>query len=148
VALELGQQRDLDVAEKLRHEVEAECRTWLDRMLIAESQEQGIIDLRPEACDSYAIRANRHLLVDRARRLERYGLTDGIDTGRWAIRDDAERSGQEEVFANVTERPLDLAFCLTFAGRGGLHPVIKPLSRGPSMASEAAMWQRRTVGRF
>jgi type IV secretory pathway VirD2 relaxase len=92
VTLELGQQSELEVAAKLRHEVEAERLTRLDRMLIAESQEQGIIDLRTDASDSYTVRANRSLLIDRAKRLERYGLADEIDTGRWAIRDDAEQT--------------------------------------------------------
>lgn len=92
VTLELGQQSELEVAEKLRHEVEAERLTRLDRMLIAESQEQAIIDLRPDGSDSYTVRANRALLIDRAKRLERYGLADEIDTGRWAIREDAEQT--------------------------------------------------------
>jgi type IV secretory pathway VirD2 relaxase len=92
VTLELGQQSELEVAEKLRHEVESERLTRLDRMLIAESQEQGIIDLRPDASDSYTVRANRSLLIDRAKRLERYGLADEVDTGHWAIRDDAEQT--------------------------------------------------------
>nr|WP_299496331.1 DUF3363 domain-containing protein [uncultured Rhizobium sp.] len=92
VTLELGQQSELEVAEKLRHEVAAERLTRLDRMLIAESQERGIVDLRPDASDSYTVRANRALLIDRAKRLERYGLADEIETGRWAIRDDAEQT--------------------------------------------------------
>ncbi|MDH4442700.1 MAG: DUF3363 domain-containing protein [Rhizobium sp.] len=92
VTLELGQQSELEVSEKLRHEVEAERLTRLDRMLIAESQEQGIIDLRDDASDSYTVRANRSLLIDRAKWLERYGLADEIDTGRWTIRDDAEQT--------------------------------------------------------
>ncbi|EHS51277.1 hypothetical protein PDO_1999 [Rhizobium sp. PDO1-076] len=92
VTLELGQQSELEVAEKLRHEIEAERLTRLDRMLIAESREQGIVDLRPDASDSYTVRANRSLLIDRAKRLERYGLADEINTGRWAIRDNAEQT--------------------------------------------------------
>lgn len=92
VTLELGQQSELEIAEKLRQEVEAERLTRLDRMLIAESQEQGILDLRPDASDSYTVRANRSLLIERVKRLERYGLADEIDTGRWAIRDDAEQT--------------------------------------------------------
>jgi type IV secretory pathway VirD2 relaxase len=92
VTLQLGPQSELEVAEKLRPEVESERLTRLDRMLIAESQEQGIIDLRPDASDSYTVRANRALLIDRAKRLERYGLADEIETGRWTIRDDAEQT--------------------------------------------------------
>ncbi len=92
VTLELGQQTELDVADKLRQEIDAERLTRLDRMLIAEQQEQGVIDLRPDASDSYTMRSNRHLLIDRAKRLERYGIAATIDPGRWVLRDDTERT--------------------------------------------------------
>jgi len=85
VTLELGPQTELDVARKLASEVDAERLTRLDRMLIAEQGEQGIVDLRPNASDSYPIRANRHLLIDWAKRLERYGLIREIEPGRWAL---------------------------------------------------------------
>lgn len=111
MTLELGQQSELEVAEKLRHEVEAERLTRLDRILIAESQEQGIIDLRPDASDSYTVRANRLLLIDRAKRLERYGLADEIGTGRWTIRDDAEQTlralGERGDIIKTMRRALD-----------------------------------------
>ncbi len=56
MTLETGPaERNWRVAAKLRHEVEAERLTRLDRMLIVESQEQGIIDLRPDASDSYTV---------------------------------------------------------------------------------------------
>ena len=71
VTLELGPQTELDVARKLASEVDSERLTRLDRMLIAEQGEQGLVDLRPNVSDSYPIRANRHLLIDRAKRLER-----------------------------------------------------------------------------
>jgi len=85
VTLELGPQTELDVARKLASEVDAERLTRLDRMLIAEQGEQGLVDLRPNASDSYPVRANRHLLIDRAKRLERYGLAHEIEPGRWAL---------------------------------------------------------------
>jgi type IV secretory pathway VirD2 relaxase len=81
VTLELGPQTELDVARKLAGEVDAERLTRLDRMLTAEQQEQGLVDLRPDASDSYPIRANRHLLIDRAKRLERYGPHRGDRVG-------------------------------------------------------------------
>ncbi|WP_375165991.1 relaxase/mobilization nuclease domain-containing protein, partial [Chelativorans sp.] len=68
VTLELGPQTEADLIRKLSAEVEAERLTRLDRMLIAESEEHGIIDLCPHAGDSYTVRANRHLLIDRAKR--------------------------------------------------------------------------------
>lgn len=90
VTLELGPQTELDVARKLATEVEAERLTRLDKMLIAEQQDQGVVDLRPDAAESYTVRANRHLLIDRAKRLERYDLATETEPGRWAISDKAE----------------------------------------------------------
>ncbi|WP_309085759.1 DUF3363 domain-containing protein [Chelativorans sp.] len=91
VTLELGPQTEADLTRKLSVEVEAERLTRLDRMLIAESEEHGIIDLCPHAGDSYTVRANRHLLIDRAKRLQRYGLASEIDPGRWTLAENAER---------------------------------------------------------
>ena len=90
VTLELGPQTELDVARKLATEVEAERLTRLDKMLIAEQQDQGIVDLRPDAAERYTVRANRHLLIDRAKRLERYDLATETEPGRWTISDKAE----------------------------------------------------------
>ena len=97
VTLELGPLTELDVARKLATEVDAERLTRLDRMLIAEQGEHGLVDLRPNASDSYPIRANRHLLIDRAKRLERYGLAREIEpgSGRWAITARAEDTLRE-----------------------------------------------------
>ncbi|MFG1352836.1 relaxase/mobilization nuclease domain-containing protein, partial [Xanthobacter autotrophicus] len=92
VTLELGPQTELDVAQKLRREVGAERLTRLDRMLLAEQEERGIVDLRPDASDSYTVRANRHLLVDRAKRLERYDLAEEVEPARWRLKADAERT--------------------------------------------------------
>lgn len=89
---ELGPQTELDVARKRRQEVEAERLTPLDRMLIAEQHESGIVDLRPNLGDSHTARTNRYLLIDRAKKLERFGLASEIETGRWVISDRAERT--------------------------------------------------------
>jgi uncharacterized protein DUF3363 len=64
-------------------------------MLIAEQGEQGLVDLRPNASESYPIRANRYLLIDRARRLERYGLAREVEPGRWALTGNAEDTLRE-----------------------------------------------------
>jgi type IV secretory pathway VirD2 relaxase len=90
VTLELGPQTELDVARKLETEVDAERLTRLDRMLITEQQEKGVVDLRPDAAESYTVRANRHFLIDRAKKLERYDLATETEPGRWAISEKAE----------------------------------------------------------
>ena len=90
VTLELGHQSEIDVARKLASEVDAERLTRLDRMLLAEQRDQGVVDLRPGEGGSYPIRENRHLLISRAKRLERYGLATETEPGRWVVADKAE----------------------------------------------------------
>ncbi|WP_298355290.1 DUF3363 domain-containing protein [Rhodoblastus sp.] len=90
MTLELGPQTEIELQDKLRHEVEAECLTRLDRMMLAEQREQGLVDLRPDAAESYPVRANRLLLIDRMKRLEIFGLAEEIELGRWTIADRAE----------------------------------------------------------
>jgi type IV secretory pathway VirD2 relaxase len=90
VTQELGHQSEIDVARKLASEVEAERLTRLDKMLVAEQRDQGVVDLRPGQGGSYPIRENRHLLISRAKRLERYGLAKEIEPGRWIVADKAE----------------------------------------------------------
>ncbi len=63
VTLELGHQSEIELANKLRSEVDAERLTRLDKMLIAEQREQGIIDLRPGEGSSYPVRENRNLVI-------------------------------------------------------------------------------------
>jgi type IV secretory pathway VirD2 relaxase len=90
VTLELGHQSEIDVARKLVSEVDAERLTRLDRMLLAEQRDQGVVDLRPGEGSSYPVRENRHLLISRAKRLQRYGLASEIEPGRWVVADKAE----------------------------------------------------------
>ncbi|MER9064736.1 DUF3363 domain-containing protein [Mesorhizobium sp. M0698] len=90
VERELGLQSEIEVARKLANEVGAERLTRLDRMLIAEQQEHDLVDLRPNAGDSYTISSNRYLLIDRAKKLEHFGLANELEPGRWFISDRAE----------------------------------------------------------
>jgi type IV secretory pathway VirD2 relaxase len=90
VTRELGHQSEIEVARRLASEVSAERLTWLDRMLIAEQRDQGLVDLRPGEGQRYLVRENRDLLVDRAKRLQRYGLATETEPGRWLVSDGAE----------------------------------------------------------
>ncbi|MBG0810430.1 relaxase/mobilization nuclease and DUF3363 domain-containing protein [Methylosinus sp. H3A] len=90
VTLELGHQSEIELQTKLANEVAAERLTRLDKMLLAEQREQGVIDLRLGEGASYLVRENRALLLGRARCLERYGLATELKTGRWTISDRAE----------------------------------------------------------
>lgn len=90
VTQELGHQSEIELQTKLANEVAAERLTRLDKMLLAEQREHGVIDLRLGEGASYLVRENRALLLGRVRRLERYGLAAELETGRWAISDRAE----------------------------------------------------------
>jgi type IV secretory pathway VirD2 relaxase len=90
VTRELGHQSEIDLVRKLTSEVSAERLTRLDRTLIAEQQDRGFVDLRPGVGHHYLIRENRHLLIDRVKRLERYGLAAEAEPGRWVVSDRAE----------------------------------------------------------
>jgi type IV secretory pathway VirD2 relaxase len=95
VTLELGHQSEIEVARKLASEVDAERLTRLDKMLIAEQRDQGIIDLRPGEGSSYFVRENRHLMIGRAKRLEHYALATETEPGRWVISGEAEATLKE-----------------------------------------------------
>jgi len=95
VTLELGHQSEIEVARKLASEVDAERLTRLDKMLIAEQHDQGVIDLRPGDGSSYLVRENRHLMISRAKRLEHYGLATETEPGRWVISGEGEAALKE-----------------------------------------------------
>ncbi len=90
MTLELGPQTEIELQNKLRHEVDADRLTRLDRIMIAEQREHGILDLRPVAGESYLVRTNRHVLIDRVNRLENFGIAEQIEPGRWSIAERAE----------------------------------------------------------
>jgi type IV secretory pathway VirD2 relaxase len=95
VTLELGHQSEIELRTKLASEVDAERLTRLDKMLIAEQRDQGVIDLRPGEGASYLIRENRHFMISRAKLLERYGLATETVPGRWVISGEAEATLKE-----------------------------------------------------
>jgi type IV secretory pathway VirD2 relaxase len=90
VTLELGHQSEIELAQKLASEVQAERLTRLDRMLVAEQQEHDFVDLRPGKGQPYLIRENRYLLIDRVKRLAGYGLAAEAEPGRWVVSDRTE----------------------------------------------------------
>jgi hypothetical protein len=91
VTLELGHQSEIELQTKLQNEVEAERVTRLDRMLLSEQQEQGVIDLRLGEGATWLVRGNRNLMIGRVRHLERYGIATELEPGRWSLSDRAEQ---------------------------------------------------------
>jgi type IV secretory pathway VirD2 relaxase len=91
ITRELGHQSEIELQTKLQNEVEAERVTRLDKMLLSEQQEQGVIDLRPGEGATFLVRENRNLMIGRVRHLERYGVATELEPGRWALSDRAEQ---------------------------------------------------------
>ncbi len=110
MTLELGPQTEVELQNKLRHEVDANRLTRLDRMMIAEQREHGILDLRLDAGESYLVRTNRHVLIDRVKRLENFGIAEEIEPGRWSIAERAESTlramGEREDILRTMHRAL------------------------------------------
>jgi type IV secretory pathway VirD2 relaxase len=124
VTLELGPQSEWEVQQKLGQEVDQDRFTRLDRAILQEANEERLIDLRAGEAQFYLARANRHLMIDRLKKLERLGLAQDAGSGRWslssqmeqALRDLGERSDIiETMHRAVTEQGLD---------RGAEHYVI------------------------
>jgi type IV secretory pathway VirD2 relaxase len=61
VTRELGHQSEIELQKKLQNEVEAERVTRLDKLLLSEQQEQGVIDLRPAESAALLVRENRNV---------------------------------------------------------------------------------------
>ena len=88
VTQDLGPRTDLDIRRNLERQVEAERWTQLDRQLVRDGRETGVIDMAPNPQakpDEY-----HTLKVGRLRKLESLGLADQVGPGQWMIADNAE----------------------------------------------------------
>ncbi|MER9753957.1 relaxase/mobilization nuclease and DUF3363 domain-containing protein [Mesorhizobium sp. M0166] len=93
VTQELGPRTDLDIRRNLQREVEAERWTRLDRQLVRDGRDTGVVDLASPANaqpDEYHV-----LKVGRARKLETLGLAEQVGPGQWMIDDKAEATLRE-----------------------------------------------------
>ncbi|MFG1266332.1 DUF3363 domain-containing protein [Xanthobacter sp. DSM 14520] len=85
---ELGPRTDLDIHRAVERQVEAEGWTQLDRQLVRDQREPGIIDVARDA--NGGPDAFLPLKVGRLRKLEALGLADEIGPGQWVIDEKAE----------------------------------------------------------
>ena len=85
--LELGPRSALEITSGLAREVQADRWTGLDRTLRSDAID-GVVDLRPRFGEPQDETAS--LRIGRVRHLERLGLADPIETGKWRLADDAE----------------------------------------------------------
>jgi type IV secretory pathway VirD2 relaxase len=85
MTLDLGPQSEWDLRQSLGQEVEQDRFTRLDRNLLHEVTDTGLVDLRPGQEQSPLGGANRALLIDRLKKLERLGLATPQEPGRWTL---------------------------------------------------------------
>ncbi|MER8517466.1 relaxase/mobilization nuclease and DUF3363 domain-containing protein [Mesorhizobium sp. M1060] len=93
VTQELGPRTDLDIRRNLQRQVEAERWTQLDRQLVRDGRDTGVVDLGSPASaqpDEYHV-----LKVGRVRKLETLGLAEQVGPGQWMIDDKAEATLRE-----------------------------------------------------
>ncbi|RJT27839.1 DUF3363 domain-containing protein [Mesorhizobium waimense] len=93
VTQELGPRSDLDIRRNLQRQVDAERWTQLDRQLVRDGRDRGVIDLASTLNgqpDEYHV-----LKVGRMRKLETLGLAEQVGPGQWMIDDKAEATLRE-----------------------------------------------------
>ncbi|MBN9000345.1 MAG: DUF3363 domain-containing protein, partial [Rhizobiales bacterium] len=88
VTQELGPRTDLDIRRMLERQIDTERWTQLDRQLLRDAHDIGVIDLAPRV--DRQPDAFHALKVGRLRKLEALGLAEEVGHGQWVIDDKAE----------------------------------------------------------
>ena len=93
ITQELGPRTDHDIRRSLERQIGAERWTQLDRQLVRDARETGVIDVAPDAGrqpDAYSVEK-----VGRLRKLESLGLATEVGPGQWMIDDKAKATLRE-----------------------------------------------------
>ncbi|TPJ83336.1 DUF3363 domain-containing protein [Mesorhizobium sp. B2-5-13] len=88
VTQELGPRSDLEIRRQVERQVEAERWTGLDRQLLRDARDGGVIDLAP--CADRQPDEFIAPKIGRLRRLETLGLAEQLGPGQWILSDRAE----------------------------------------------------------
>lgn len=114
ITQELGPRTDLDIRRTLERQIETERWTQLDRQLVRDGRDTGIIDLAPvsgQKPDEF-----HALKVGRLRKLETLGLASQVGNAQWFIKPEAEKTLRElgergdiikRMHKALTERGID-----------------------------------------
>ncbi len=94
---ELGPRTDFEIHQTLHRQVDTERFTQLDRQIMADSRQDGFVDLAPDA--NHPPNEFQALKAGRMRKLESLGLADQFAPGQWVI---SERT--EAVLRELGER--------------------------------------------
>ncbi len=93
ITQELGPRTDLDIRRTIERQIETERWTQLDRQLVRDGRDTGIIDLAPvpgQQPDEF-----HALKVGRLRKLESLGLASQVGNAQWFIKPEAETTLRE-----------------------------------------------------
>ena len=88
ITLELGPRTELDIRRSLERQIEAERWTELDRQLVRETRESGIIDMAP--VPGQQPDEHHALKIGRLRKLETLGLAKKVGNAQWVMEPEAE----------------------------------------------------------
>lgn len=86
VSLDLGPRSDLQIENRLRHEVEQERLTSLDRRLLQDIDGDGLVWSSDRDAFQQTVRAGR------LQKLKHLGLAEEMTPGRWRLADDVENT--------------------------------------------------------
>ncbi|WP_238123107.1 MULTISPECIES: relaxase/mobilization nuclease domain-containing protein [unclassified Xanthobacter] len=128
ITQELGPRTDLDVSRSLARQIEAERWTQLDRQLVQDAGERGVIDVAPSPDrqpDAYLTQK-----VGRLRHLERLGLAESIGAGQWVMAGDAEATLRELGQRNDIIKRMHQALSGEGIERGAADYVLSGETRG------------------
>ncbi|KJF71749.1 MULTISPECIES: relaxase/mobilization nuclease domain-containing protein [Agrobacterium] len=93
VTQELGPRTDRDISRSLERQINTDRWTQLDRQLVRNANERGIIGVAPSSDhppDEYLVQK-----VGRLRHLEHLGLAETVGPGQWIIAEEAEATLRE-----------------------------------------------------
>lgn len=93
VSLDLGPRTDREIENRLRHEVERERLTSIDRRLMREMDENGIVSATDRNAFQQTLRAGR------LKKLTRLGLAEELHPGQWRL-----EAGFEDTLRRMGER--------------------------------------------
>ncbi len=93
VSLDLGPRTDREIENRLRHEVEQERLTSIDRRLMREMDENGIVSATDRNAFQQTLRAGR------LKKLARLGLAEELRPGQWRLEE-----GLEDTLRRMGER--------------------------------------------
>lgn len=116
VTLDLGPRTTLEIEERLRHDVDAERLTPIDRRMVRDMGD------RREIGQSMRDPFQQSLRVSRLRKLEELGLAEPVGGGRWRLADGLEetlrRTGERGDIIRTMQREM------TTRGRAGVEQQI------------------------